>query len=279
MTVSLCWSEPAPRARTGATHGWDPIFAGAAIAFAFLALPISAALILDDRQFLGINGWIKPLKFEIALLIYLGTLSFYARWLPSGTTGRRWFRLYASAVVVACALEIAVIAGAAALNTASHFNTTRIGSILYAMMGLGALFLTSATALYGVLILRSDRAPANAALHAGLVAGLVMTFCLTVLTAGTMSSHGSHFVGGTQTDAGGVWLMGWSRDGGDLRVGHFFATHAMHMVPFVGWLVGRAAPRDRAVLITLLLALAYAALCLAVFAQALAGRPFLPRIG
>ena len=103
-------------------------------------------------------------------------------------------------------------------------------------MGVFATLLTSMALVYGILIARSDRAPRDPALKAGLVSGLVLTFALTMVFAGYMSGNGSHFVGGSGTDAGGMPVMGWARDGGDLRVAHFFGTHAMHAVPLVGFL-------------------------------------------
>jgi hypothetical protein len=257
----------------------DPLLAAAAAAFALLVLPTVAALLLDDRLFLGIGIWIKPLKFEIALTLYLATLALYARWLPSGIFGRRWYRAYIGAVVLACAFEILVIGGAAALGTASHFNPTPTGQLLYRLMGAGAVFLTSATLVFGALIWRSDRAPFSPALHVGLVAGLLLTFALTLLSAGFISTHGSHSVGGATSDAGGLALMGWSRDGGDLRVAHFFSTHAMHALPLLGWVAGRAAPAGTAARLMLGATVAYAAFCIAVFAQALAGEPFLSWMG
>ncbi len=62
-------------------------------------------------------------------------MSFYARWLPAGTLGRRWYRVYAAAVVAAMGIEMAWITGAAALGTASHFNTSPVGMAFFAMMG------------------------------------------------------------------------------------------------------------------------------------------------
>ena len=71
-------------------------------------------------------------------------------------------------------------------------------------MGGFAVVLTSITLVYGVLIARSDRAPRDPALRAGVVVGLVMTFVLTMVFAGYLGSNGSHFVGGGNSDAGGL---------------------------------------------------------------------------
>lgn len=280
MTAMVLPSRPAGAWRADAAGLFrEPVFAAGALVGGLLALPTAVALALDGRLFLGIDIWIKPLKFEIALALYLATLSVYARWLPSGLMARRWWRIYAATVVAAVAGELMAIGGAAALGTASHFNPTPFGQLVYALMGVMAVHLTAASVVYAVLIARSDRAPADPALRLGLVAGLALTFVLTVVVAGAMSSAGGHAVGGTGTDAGGLALMGWARDGGDLRVAHFFATHALHALPLVGWLAGRRMAPAGALAVTWAASAAYAAFTLATFAQALAGRPFLPMLG
>ena len=73
--------------------------------------------------------------------------------------------------------------------------------------------------------------------------------------------------------------MGWSRTAGDLRVAHFFGTHAMHAVPLAGFLAGRLLAPRPALMATWLAAALWAAFCVATFAQALAGRPFLAMLG
>jgi hypothetical protein len=73
--------------------------------------------------------------------------------------------------------------------------------------------------------------------------------------------------------------MGWSREMGDLRIAHFFGTHAMHAVPLFGFVAGRTLAPRAAVAATWLFALLWTGFCLATFVQALAGRPFLPMLG
>ena len=150
-------------------------------------------------------------------------------------TRRTGYRAYAGIVVAAIAAEIVWISGAAAFGTASHFNeSTPAMAALYAVMGMLAVTLTSATAVFAVGIARNRAFRAGPAARAALVLGLGLVLPLTLMTAGTLAQNGGHWVGGTPDDALGLPIMGWSRDGGDLRVPHFFATHAMHFVPAFG---------------------------------------------
>ena len=142
-------------------------------------------------------------------------------------------------------------------------------------MGLGAVLLTSATSVYAFQIARNPSTGLAPALKDAIVIGLALVLPLTLVTAGTMSALGGHFVGGSGSDAGGLPLMGWSRDGGDLRVAHFFATHAMHFIPAFG-LVSAAVfgPANRVPI--WLFAAAFVAFVGFLFVQALMGQPFLP---
>src|SRR5262245_47883100 len=123
----------------------EPRFAGATLCLLTLMLPTLFALASDQRTLLDVNVWVKPLKFEIALVIYLGTLAWFAGWLPQKVRAARWFRLYSIAVIVAIAAEMIWIVGAASSGIASHFNTSSTFMIeTYAVMGVLAVFLTSA---------------------------------------------------------------------------------------------------------------------------------------
>ena len=45
--------------------------------------PTAFAALVDSREFLGIDVWMKPFKFELALAVYTLTLAFFARFLPT----------------------------------------------------------------------------------------------------------------------------------------------------------------------------------------------------
>lgn len=229
---------------------------------ALAALPLMAAFGLDDRMFQGDNIWLKPLKFHLALTVYTGTLVLYAMLLPEGTfTSRRW-RMYFGIVTLAILAELVWIGTAAALGTGSHFNVTGIWNVIYSIMGLAAVILTSPTLAMAPAFWRQRSDP----MMLSIALGLALTFVLTVPIAGTMANLMSHHVGTPVTGAR-LPFMGWSAEVGDLRLPHFLATHAMHAVPLAG-LTG-----NRTVIGTT--AAGFALVTLAIFAQALMGLPLI----
>jgi hypothetical protein len=256
----------------------EPRFFGAAILMLVAIAPTAFASLADQRSYLGIDVWIKPLKFEAALAVYLLTLAFFAHFLPTDVGERRWYRLYSSVVVLAIVAEMVWIGGAAFLGTASHFNRGPIGNILYSIMGLGAVMLTTPPAVYAWLIARNPATDLSPVVREALIIGLALTLPLTLLTAGTMASMEGHAVGGSGLDTSGFPLMGWVRDGGDLRVAHFFATHSLHFIPLFGLLsLALFGPVNRWPV--RLFAAVFAGFVTWTFVEALNGRPFLPGIG
>lgn len=253
----------------------SPRYTPLGLLLVMVALLLAMALALDTRLFQGINVWVKPLKFAVALSVYMLTLAWFARFAaPSVTRGAVW-RWHEQAVVLCVVAELTWIGGAATLGVGSHFNVaTPLGQTLYGLMGLAAVVLTSASTTLAWAIHRHSGSALHPAVRAGLVWGLALTLPLTLITAGTLSSMGSHWVGGTSSDAAGLAVMGWSRDGGDLRVAHFFASHAMHFIPLFGLLVAWARPASTGGMVRAA-ALLYTGFVAFTFAQALWGRPFL----
>ena len=258
-----------------------PVLAGGALLMLAVIPPTLAAMHLDDRTYLGLDIWVKPLKFEAALAIYLGILAVYAAWLPESVLHRSWFRRMCAMAVFCTVAEIIWIGGAAALGTASHFNrATPLAGTVYGLMGIIAVLLTAPSLVFAVAFARDRDSALPPAFRLSLVTGLGLTVALTLPVAGFMSSGESHLVGAAGTsDAAGLAVLGWSRTAGDLRVAHFFATHAMHVIPALGWLASRGLAPDRAILAVAAAALGYTVLVIITFAQALFGEPFLAGIG
>jgi hypothetical protein len=256
----------------------EPLFAATGTLIGLSLAVTLSAMAIDTREFLGENVWLKPIKFQIALTLYLLTLAFFARWLPSGMTARPGYRVYAGMVVFAVIAELVWIGGAAMYGTASHFNVSNpFMQSIYGLMGAFAVLLTSATLVQGIAIWRNARTGLSPALHLSIALGLVLTFVLTVLVAGTLASQSGHLIG-TPVTGTTVPVLGWSREVGDLRVAHFFATHALHVLPVAAMLAGALLPQRWGVPAVWVAALLFIALITVSFAGALAGYPFIPEL-
>jgi hypothetical protein len=254
----------------------QPVLAGTGILIGLAVIPMSFAALLDPRLLNGIDVWIKPIKFATAILLYMLTLAFFASWASGRDRRAWWFNASVRIVAAAAIFEIAYIAFQASLAEASHFNRTDVLHIaLYGMMGVGATLMVAFSGLLGILIQRNRALDVAPAVRDSAVIGLLLTFVLTMVVAGTLSASGSHWIGGAHSDAGGMTLTGWSRDGGDLRVAHLFATHAMHFIPVFGvvsaYIFGGGNRRP-----VWLFSAVYTGFVAFLYFQALAGEPFLP---
>lgn len=245
------------------------------VVFAVLFVITLGAWSLDERELNGISVWIKPLKFQLSLALHFATLALLARLAPEPFRRGRIFGWIVISSVAAGLFEIFYIMLQAGRGRTSHFNDeTAVEVVMYALMGIGSLVLVAAPLIMGAALLRHPGARVRREpmrLGAGL--GLVLSALATVIVAGYLSTHGGHWVGGVPSDAGGLPVFGWSQQGGDLRVAHFFATHAMQVLPLVGYALRNHGPRGAR-----LVAAAgglYAALTAATFVQALLGQPFI----
>ncbi len=251
----------------------EPVFGAVGILIGLSLAVTLTAQAIDPRPFAGDSVWVKPIKFQVALSLYLLTLSVFARWLPAGMTARPAYRIFAAFVVFSILAELAWIGGAAFFGTASHFNVSSpLMATLYGLMGFFAVSLTSASLVYGIAIWRNSATGLAPALRLSIALGLVLTFVLTVLVAGTMASLPGHLVGTAKTGAS-LPIFGWSREVGDLRLPHFFASHAMHVLPVLGWAAARFLPPAMALPATWLAAIAFTGSVLLAFGLALSGLP------
>jgi hypothetical protein len=209
----------------------------ASLVFMVLMLVVSlAALPFDRRQILGLNPWIKPVKFELSMLVFLVTVAVLLWGLgPEVGAGGRWAqsRMWMDwGFGISMAMEIVVIALQAARGVRSHMNfDTPLDTGLFATMGVFILLNTLMGAWLLVLWCRTQ-AGLDAAVFWGIRLGLF------ALLAGSiegvrMVSNGGHTVGAAD-GLQGLAFVNWSTRFGDLRVAHFFALHALQIFPLVG---------------------------------------------
>ena len=170
--------------------------------------------------------------------------------------------------------EISYIVWRASRGEASHFNIeTPIASMLYSLMAVGAVTITATSLVLAYGIARKDAPSAPPVFRLAAIIGLVLSFVFATVNGMAMGTNLSHFVGQPPMDGSSVPIFGWSLAVGDLRVAHFLGLHAQQVIPFAGAvLAGMNVARGRLVLIAF--SVAYAALTLFTFVQALQGRPF-----
>jgi len=250
-----------------------PLAATGTLMFLVLAAVLFVAA-LDHRTVLGLNAWVKPVKFLISVGIFVWTLAWF---MPCVTGPRGLKRLVSVGVSIAMVIEIALIITQAARGVPSHFNVdtafdARVFGVLTAFLGVNTLLL----GLFAWMLLthasREVSRPYLLAVRLGTLLLLAGS-----LEGAVMIQHGAHAVG--VADGGpGFRYLNWSTEGGDLRAAHAFALHGFQLIPLFAFLMGRRTPdvdagrQSRRVAI---FATFYAILVVGLFWQAMMGRPLL----
>jgi hypothetical protein len=237
-------------------------------------VPCLMALQLDTRTVNDIDVWIKPTKFLVSFVVYYATLAWAHGFLSPRAQRSRAGRFVVTAALFAGLAEMVWLVLAAAHGVPAHFNAVPLWRIAYGVAGVGSVFLITAILVQGILIARERQVAIDPAVRMGLVAGAVIAFGATLVTAGFLSSQANHLVGGAASDLGSLPLIGWSRSGGDLRVAHFFALHTQQALPAAGLVLAALGWRQTRAAV-LLVALAWLALIAFTFVQALNGQPFI----
>jgi hypothetical protein len=259
------------RWRAFAAH--EPRLASMTLLSLLLMLPFLMAMTVDTRTVNGINIWWKPTKFAFSFVVYFATLVWFFSYLPASARTSRAGRFVVYAAIFASLYEMAWLYVAAAKGVPSHFNISGGWAIGYALAGVGATTLMLAVLVQGILIARHARTDVQPAMKLSLVLASVLSFVLTMVIAGYLSSRGGHWVGGIKGDVGGIPIFGWSQTGGDIRVAHFWALHAHQCIALAGVALARWWPSGARVGV-MVFALLYAAFTVFTFVQALKGVPF-----
>jgi len=237
----------------------------------FAALAIVAAF--DSTQILGVNRWIKPMKFAISIAIFQWTIG----WLMAHLKGKeKNVRLISWGIVITMVAEIIPIAGQAARGALSHFNqSSAFGIAVFAFMGL-MIVINTILVVYALILFFTSPADIPKSYLWGIRFGLIV-FILGCVEGGIMSVMLRHTVGAP--DGGpGLPFTNWSTQAGDLRVAHAVALHALQAIPFAGFIFYWLSNRRGAVLpvaMTFVYAAFHLALATWLFAQAMNGRPLI----
>jgi hypothetical protein len=230
---------------------------------------------IDSRTFDGVDVWAKPTKFVFSVAVFALTTTWYFGYVQPDRRSHWRLRGLVAVILAAGSFEIIYISWQAAHGLASHFNHSSVFyEIMYGLMGVGAISLVAAGLPLAWEIWRRPLVGLRADYVAAVVIGLVLCFVLGGGFGIYMSQQPGHNVGSV---GGHSLIFGWNRAGGDLRIAHFLGIHAQQAIPLLGLLVTGMSQRLR--WRTLIAgSLAYAALAIALFIQAISGHALLPHL-
>lgn len=242
------------------------MIAGAVLFVCFVIL--AGVMMFDSTQVLGINRWIKPIKFFTSIAIFVWTIAVFLNFLKGYEKASRRISW---AIIVILTIEMLIITGQAARGTTSHFNQSNaLDGILFAVMGL-AIFTNTLLVGYLTYIYFKAEIVLPQTILWGIRLGLII-FLLGSIEGGYMSAQIGHSVG--VADGGeGLPIVNWSTVGGDLRVAHFFGLHAIQAIPLFAYLLERL-KINAATILTFVFSVVYFAFFSFLFIQALNGQPF-----
>ena len=266
-----------------------PLFAFVGIS-TLLAMFFAAGIFVDQRVISGAPAWVKPTKFAISIAVYTGTLLWILSLVRRDTRRRDRFVRWTGWVVAATlAVELLLIGTQVVRGVPSHFNqATGFDARVFTIMGASIGVLFSANLVVAIVVARErleDDAMASAirfglvVASVGMAFGYLMTMPTAQQAAAMDEGHvldmvGAHSVG--VTDGGsGLPFVGWSTEGGDLRIGHFIGMHALQVLPLLAlWMRGRGSVAHQVATVRIA-AVAYLGLSVLVTWQALRAQPLL----
>ena len=205
-----------------------------------------AAYPFDSRKTMGVNPWLKPIKFEISVAIFLITIAVLLSQLDDAyarpDASRTW-PLITSAigwtVAVAMIIENSLIVIQSLRGVRSHMNySTPLDTNIFGIMAIAILLNTLAVG--ALLLLYLDpltRLTWPTAVNVGARLGLAVLIWGSL--EGVVMVTNQHHLVGAVDNGNGVPLLNWSTTHGDLRIAHFFGLHAIQIFMLAGFLLSR----------------------------------------
>lgn len=206
-----------------------------------LLIPIGIAWgALDGRMVNGEGVALKPIRFALSIGVYMLTASWMFGYVQAQSLASASALAATGMMLGGSAVEFLLILVQAVRGRQSHFNTdTPADAAIYAAMGLFAVLFVGAVLPLAWEIARHPRGAADPTMIVAIVAGLALTFLLGGGTGSLMSRTSGHTVRSAGTS---LPLLGWSLDGGDLRIPHFLGIHAMQALPLLAGIAGVLQP-------------------------------------
>jgi hypothetical protein len=205
-----------------------------------LVIPIFAALAMFlPAGAAAVNPWIKPIKFSMSFSTFASTISLLLLALRIS----KWqLTLVRRAIAASVALEILSLA-AQAWRSAYHLSgqsllDTSLAQVTNSMVMVNTAIVCWMLPLFCANRVQTDRIdwPMVSAIRYS-----IMIFLAGNAIGGYMLARGSHTVGAADGGAG-LPFVNWSVIGGDLRIAHFIAIHAIQIVPLFAYILAQMSP-------------------------------------
>ncbi len=197
-----------------------------------LALLLAFLPLIDARVLQGVNVWIKPLKFFVSIGVFFWTMGWFLDYLEEP----RKVRIISNWIFILMAIELILIFFQASRGKLSHFNISSIlDAVLFQIMGI-PIFMNSVVVFWFFLLLRKVKNLPKGYLLA-IRAGLII-FLIAGFEGFLMAGRLGHTIGADDGQEG-VFLLGWAKAYGDLRVFHFLGLHALQVLPLLAWFFWR----------------------------------------
>ncbi len=212
----------------------SPILHGIVVLHFILALGCLLGLAFDERTLMGVNVWIKPLKFTLSGGIYLLTVGFLVTLYPFS---RRKKNIINNIISWTLLLEIVVIVFQATRGVQSHYNQSSLfDGLLFASMGILIGIVVLTMVFYIIETIRLRLKTTRSLQWAILIGWIIVLFGSWV--GGQMIGQMGHNVGVADGGAG-LPVLNWSTVAGDLRVAHFFGLHGIQIIPLFALVISK----------------------------------------
>jgi hypothetical protein len=211
----------------------------------------------------GVNAWYKPFKFAFSTLTFAWAMAWYCYYLPDFN-----IRLFNWSIIILLGFEVVYIAIQASRGQLSHYNlSTGFYSAMFSLMALAATLATLYTAYVGFLFFKNSF-PDLPTHYVWAIRFGIIIFVIFSFEGFAMGSRLSHTVG-LENDNSNLFIVGWSKTVGDLRIAHFIGMHALQVIPVVSYYILKNTKA------TIFMVILYFLLALYTLFQALSGKPFI----
>lgn len=208
----------------------------------------------------GVNAWFKPFKFAFSTFLYAWAMAWYCHYLTKFNV-----EIFNWAIIILLGFEIVYITLQASKGQESHFNVSSpTYAALFSMMAIAASLVTLYTAYVAILFFTENITGLPDYYHWAIRLSLII-FVIFSFQGFLMGSRLSHTVG-LANDNSDLYIVGWSKTVGDLRIAHFIGMHALQVLPLLAYYVLKDLK------LTVMISVLYGLLAVFTLVQALQGK-------